>query len=387
MSSDTDSVMTITPSITETGSSDSNSSDIATEDDLVGLVPPEPVDRSQEPGAEEKAADLKTKGNVDLLAGHFPQAIMNYTQALEYQPQSAILLSNRAQAYIKIENFGLALQDADAAIAIDPSYAKAYYRRASSNFALHHFKLARTDLRAVCKLNPKSKDARSKLAEVEKLMREEAFAKAIEGERTATLLSLFDPSLIEIPELSYDGPHPTGSLLTDMDQEIAMFEPGNLPRDFVLTACQRFRDQKLIHRRYVARILLSLGKYFETLPSLLDIEVPSVPPSHDPTAPPRITVCGDTHGQYYDVLNIFEINGWPDATNPYIFNGDFVDRGSFSVEVILTFMMWKLYDPSCIYLSRGNHETKNMTRIYGTSLCWLLCSHWLLSHAENITIS
>jgi serine/threonine-protein phosphatase 5 len=59
------------------------------------------------------------------------------------------------------------------------------------------------------------------------------------------------------------------------------------------------------------------------------------------------------------------MNGWPDATNPYLFNGDFVDRGSFSTEVILTLLLWKLHDPSCIYLSRGNHETKNMNKIYG----------------------
>lgn len=37
-------------------------------------------------------------------------------------------------------------------------------------------------------------------------------------------------------------------------------------------------------------------------------------------------MCGDTHGQYYDVLNIFKLNGLPSASNPYLFNGDFVDR-------------------------------------------------------------
>jgi len=115
----------------------------------------------------------------------------------------------------------------------------------------------------------------------------------------------------------------------------------------------------------VARVLLSARKYFAALPSLIEIGLPSVAPQHDAESRPRVTVCGDTHGQYYDVLNIFEMNGWPDATNPYLFNGDFVDRGSFSFEVIMTFLLWKLHDPTCIYLSRGNHETKNMNRIYG----------------------
>ncbi len=79
----------------------------------------------------------------------------------------------------------------------------------------------------------------------------------------------------------------------------------------------------------------------------------------------EITVCGDTHGQYYDLLNIFKLNGVPSADNPYVFNGDFIDRGSFSIEVIITLIAWKIHDEKCIYLTRGNHEAKSMNMIYG----------------------
>ena len=79
----------------------------------------------------------------------------------------------------------------------------------------------------------------------------------------------------------------------------------------------------------------------------------------------EITVCGDTHGQYYDLLNIFKLNGNPSEENPYLFNGDFVDRGSWSVEIMLTLCMWKVCLPQHFFLSRGNHEAKSLTKMYG----------------------
>ena len=79
----------------------------------------------------------------------------------------------------------------------------------------------------------------------------------------------------------------------------------------------------------------------------------------------EITVCGDTHGQYFDLLNIFSMNGNPSVDNPYLMNGDFVDRGSFSVEIIVTLLCWRLVNNKCMYLTRGNHEAKSLNMIYG----------------------
>ena len=58
-------------------------------------------------------------------------------------------------------------------------------------------------------------------------------------------------------------------------------------------------------------------------------------------------MCGDVHGQYYDLLNIWELNGQPSTSNRYLFNGDFVDRGSFSVEVILALLAFKVCAAVC----------------------------------------
>lgn len=311
----------------------------------------------------EKALQLKESGNQALIEGHFLQAIGFYSDALDLLKEpNAIILSNRAQAYIKVENYGLAIADSTLAIETDPTYPKGYYRRGTAEFALNNVKAAKKDFKKVCTLRPKDRDARLRFTECDKLIKEAAFAAAIGTKETTPLSESYDPNELHIPD-SYDGPHPSGECLTngDLDKEDSFFEPGQLPHEFVMAAVQRFKDQKLIHKRYVARLLIHCKKYFETQSSLMEISVPETSDKSEPC----VTVCGDTHGQFYDVLNIFEMNGFPSAGNPYLFNGDFVDRGSFSVEVILTFLLFKMSCPESIYLTRGNHETKNMNRIYG----------------------
>lgn len=96
-------------------------------------------------------------------------------------------------------------------------------------------------------------------------------------------------------------------------------------------------------------IILKAKELFEKDKSLVDI-------TREPEE--EVTVCGDIHGQYYDLLNIFELNGVPSTANPYLFNGDFIDRGSFSCEVIITMLAWKVCLPGHFFMSRGNHETK-----------------------------
>lgn len=141
----------------------------------------------------------------------------------------------------------------------------------------------------------------------------------------------------------------------------------NLPTvtlDFTLQLQNHFKNQKLLHKKYVMQLLTIGTKYFRSLPSLLNVGLPRS--ASDPSEiAGTVTVCGDTHGQFYDLCNIFEIGGYPSPTNAYLFNGDFVDRGSFSVENILFLLSLKLALPDTFHLLRGNHETKNMNSIYG----------------------
>lgn len=77
-----------------------------------------------------------------------------------------------------------------------------------------------------------------------------------------------------------------------------------------------------------------------------------------------VTVVGDIHGQFHDLIEIFRIGGYCPDTN-YLFLGDYVDRGLFSVETITLLVCLKLRYPSRIYLIRGNHETRGITQTYG----------------------
>ncbi|KAG5358846.1 putative serine/threonine-protein phosphatase C22H10.04 [Yarrowia sp. C11] len=77
-----------------------------------------------------------------------------------------------------------------------------------------------------------------------------------------------------------------------------------------------------------------------------------------------VTVVGDIHGQFHDLIEIFRIGGYCPNTN-YLFLGDYVDRGLFSVETITLLVCLKLRYPTRINLIRGNHESRGITQNYG----------------------
>jgi serine/threonine-protein phosphatase PP1 catalytic subunit len=86
-------------------------------------------------------------------------------------------------------------------------------------------------------------------------------------------------------------------------------------------------------------------------PPLIELEAP-------------VKIVGDIHGQYSDLIRMFEMCGFPPSAN-FLFLGDYVDRGKHSLETILLLMCYKIKYPENFFLLRGNHECANVTRVYG----------------------
>ncbi|EFJ15789.1 hypothetical protein SELMODRAFT_117581, partial [Selaginella moellendorffii] len=121
--------------------------------------------------------------------------------------------------------------------------------------------------------------------------------------------------------------------------------------DLITRLLKRSGEPVPMTEQEIENLCDSAAQIFLSEPSLLELNAP-------------IVVCGDIHGQYRDLLKIFNIGGFPPRSN-YLFLGDYVDRGNQSLETICLLLAYKVKYPQNFFLLRGNHEDSQVNKVFG----------------------
>ena len=292
----------------------------------------------------KKVEQLKLEGNELVEKNELKKAYNKYTEAINLyvdSPLNAIIYANRSWINLKLDNNSLALEDAKSAIESDPNYIKAYYRRGTANFFLFRFEDALDDFNFLLSKYPDEKELIDKINKTKIALKKINLNLSQDND--------FDTSEIEklITTLNIDFNEYKGAIYHGR---------GSLTLEWIKDVINDMKNNIFLHQKYLLQIIKANIDIFKNQKSLINLKIK---PNE------IINICGDTHGQFYDLLNIFKINGYPNEKNPYLFNGDFVDRGAFSLETITTLLLFKLLYPNHFYLSRGNHEARNLNKIYG----------------------
>lgn len=217
--------------------------------------------------------------------------------AIEEDSNVTVYYSNAATCYSRLGDHVKALELINEAIRLEPSFIKALYRRGVALMELKRFKEASEDFIKVCQEFPADVEAQKKLKACDKeidkkLSFEESmrmgFSAAIRVERFELSRKCVEGMTVDV---SYDGPQ------IDLDKGIDI----TWVKDILIP---HFKADKRLHIKYAYAILLLAKELFEKEESLVQISVESSE---------TLTICGDVHGQFFDMMEIFEINGYPET--------------------------------------------------------------------------
>lgn len=292
------------------------------------------------------ASSTRELGNSLFKSGAFWKAKEVYQDALSACTQvdeQIALLNNLSACFLKLQEYEEALTTANEAIGLKDrgtiaSLQKSLFRRAVALQALQQLERAQKDLVEAHRLQPDTA-TEEQLRVVKNLLFHKKFSEAIAT--TTDLLTRDTVEKLRVAEL-YTGP--------------AIPEGAEITKEFVSETLLPFLRTSVLPEKYFLRLAL---KAMQLLEAESTIESISIPESE------TLIVCGDVHGQYEDLLRLWSVAGYPAENRSFLFNGDFVDRGTKSIEVLTALFAWKCAIPKKFHLNRGNHEFRHLNVVYG----------------------
>ena len=234
----------------------------------------------------------------------------------------SILYTNRSITNLSLNNVRQAVMDATSALYSDIKNKEAFVARANASVKMCNYRSAYEDYIEALKLDPDSKGIYN--------MSVSAFVKI----KQQDMLEDIQYNSKSIIDYVYYPKQKTSSV----DFNINKFTEKDAIE--MMNIVERF---ELPRFDIVAKMMNKMIEIFQPLPNIVSLD-----------GVKQVIVVGDTHGQLQDVLNIFKMLGNPSPERPYLFNGDYVDRGSQGVEILLVLFAWKIANEKCIYINRGN---------------------------------
>ncbi|GAB5355738.1 hypothetical protein AAMO2058_000231300 [Amorphochlora amoebiformis] len=336
-------------------------------------------------GDLEQAHRLRINGNKLFREGKIQEAIRCFGLALTVA-ESPVVLSNRAACFLRQGHYVQALEDATRAVALQPTNVKALYRRGVAQMRLERWEEAMQDFERARLYagGAGDRELSTRLGECQAvldMMANNSFDNTVqqtlqqeandEDYSYRNENDMGDADEQDTPRVSPQPEGPTTDyknfnwrgLVVEDEYTGPRIGPQGITLEFIIKMIHHFKSRRQLHRKYVWYILSEVLDIFYSLPSLVHVPLPKSAKKLGSGG--FLSVCGDTHGQFFDLIHIFEINGLPSPDNPYLFNGDFVDRGPFSFETVTTLLAFKVLYPRHVHLLRGNHESRLMNGVYG----------------------